>query len=245
MQIQVHSGAPDAGLETVELRSLDCCSQTFESEHYVFHCKPGSKAETEIESICAYQEACFSHILKTLAIPFSDRIHYYFLESPKEAGAVLAELCGDGAPTNGAAVRPHSVFAVYNDEIKGIGAHEDTHLVSYAFCIPESAFLREGLAMFLDETWWGRPNREWARDFVAAGSYRSVFALDADAVFFSVPCEITYPIAGAFTQYLAEQIGVRNYLEKVYRPQGALSEKLRVLLHAEPDAIERDFKVWL
>ena len=162
--------------ETPDLRTLDAFDASFCTEHYVFHFRSGSCAAREIEQIAAEQERCFRTIEETLRIPFTHQIQYFFADSPEENGRILEELFCMYAPGNGFAVGPNNVFAVCNDQIKCIGAHEDTHLISYAFCDPACEFLSEGLAMLMDGQWWGEPNAEWVKRFLQDGRYCSVLA---------------------------------------------------------------------
>lgn len=231
--------------ETPDLRTLDAFDASFCTEHYVFHFRSGSCAAREIEQIAAEQERCFRTIEETLRIPFTHQIQYFLADSPEENGRILEELFGMYAPGNGFAVGPNNVFAVCNDQIKCIGAHEDTHLISYAFCDPACEFLSEGLAMLMDGQWWGEPNAEWVKRFWQDGRYCSVLALADDETFEHTPCEITYPIAGAFTAFLTERLGVPAYLEQIYKPKQPLKEKLEHAFGMPPEAVERAFSDWI
>ncbi|MBR0507220.1 MAG: hypothetical protein IJJ86_01265 [Clostridia bacterium] len=231
--------------DVLDLRTLDVYSEAFETEHYTFRYKPDSYAQKNIRSVAEEQEACFRKITERLGILFRDTIHYFLTETPEENGKILAELFGEYAPGNGFAIGPNHVFAVYCEQIRCIGAHEDTHLISYAYCDPSCAFLSEGLAMFMDEEWWGKPNVEWVRLFLDDGRYRSVFELSDDETFWTVPCEISYPIAGAFTAFLAERLGIGPFLEGIYKPNEPLFEKAERVFRTSPAAIENTFTDWI
>lgn len=215
--------------------------RVFASAHYDLHFFPDSLAEKEIEAIAAEQERCFAAITKTLGLTPDYRLQYYLLSTPEEVGRVY----GDNEPCNGFASPPDTVFAVYNEKIKCIGMHEDTHLISYIRKRPDSAFLREGLAMYMDQTWWGRANEDWARAFLADGRYLSVPALLNDDVFFSHSDEITYPIAGAFTKFLAERLGMKDYLERIYYASNDVSAAVRAALGLTPEEWDGAFSQWL
>ncbi len=243
MQITVFDEQKQANV--FDLRTLDAYSGTFCSEHYAFHYKPGSFAAQNIGSVAEEQERCFRKITELLRIPFRDTIQYFLTESPEENGRIIEELFGEFSPGNGFAIGPRSVFAVYSEQIRCIGAHEDTHLISYAYCDPTSAFLSEGLAMFMDGEWWGKPNTEWVKAFLRDGSYRSVFALADDETFWNAPCEISYPIAGAFTAFLIERLGAEVFLEQIYKPKAPLAEKAAHVFGEPPEAIETAFTDWI
>lgn len=239
MQITVFDEQKQANV--FDLRILDAYSGTFCSEHYTFHYKPGSFAAQNIGSVAEEQERCFRKITELLRIPFRDTIQYFLTDSPEENGRIMEELFGEYAPGNGFAIGPHSVFAVYSEQIRCIGAHEDTHLISYAYCDPTCEFLSEGLAMFTDGEWWGKPNAEWVKSFLRDGTYRSVFALADDEIFWNAPCEISYPTAGAFTAFLIGRLGAEAFLEQIYKPKAPLAEKAAQALHRSPEEIETEF----
>ena len=185
------------------------------TNHYIFHYKPGSPAEHDIEIIKQCQENCYSRITKTLNVHFPQSIHYWLCESPEDVG----RLYGDDEPCNGAAREPDTVYAVYNEHIKCIGAHEDAHLISYTIAVPESVFLREGLAMFFDSEWWGEPNEVWVRKFIENNTLPSIRKLFSDEYFYEYDCAVTYPVAGEFTGYLINTFGIEKYLD-LYRYKG-------------------------
>lgn len=239
MQITVFDEQKQANV--FDLRALDAYSGTLCSEHYTFHYKPDSFAAQNIRRVAEEQERCFRKITELLKIPFNDTIQYYLTDSPEENGRIMEELFGEFAPGNGFAIGPHSVFAVYSEQIRCIGAHEDTHLISYAYCDPTSAFLSEGLAMFMDGEWWGKPNTEWVKALLKDRTYRSVFALADDETFWNTPCEISYPIAGAFTAFLIERLGAEAFLEQIYKPDLPLKEKAAQALRQSPEEIETEF----
>ena len=81
------------------------------------------------------------------------------MDSPEKVGILF----GGNDPINAFAVLgENKIYAVYNPDVKCIGFHEDTHLISATLGIPQSEFLLEGLAMFFDKTWWGLQNERWA-----------------------------------------------------------------------------------
>lgn len=156
------------------------CGSQYETEHYIFHYRPGSYAEKDMESIAALQENCYKRITAALGIVPPFRIHYYLFDTPEEVGAVY----GDYEPCNGFADTPNNIFAVYNQRVKCIGMHEDTHIISYVKGRPKCAFLREGLAMYMDGVWWNCPNKDWVKKFLADGSYVPIEKLLENEVFF-------------------------------------------------------------
>jgi len=91
--------------------------------------------------------------------------------------------------------------------------HEDAHLISYVINRPESVAIREGLAMYFDKTWWKISNQEWVSRFLKTGQYIPVAQLLDEERFYAEDCAVTYPIMGAFTEWLIKSFGIEKYLQ--------------------------------
>lgn len=192
-------------------------TETYTTEHYVFHYQKGSFAEKEIRQIAETQEEAFSKICSTLNVIYPNRINYYFTDSPNAIGQII---WGEDTPCNGVAFfGANKIYAVYTEDIKCIGSHEDTHLISFLMNYPESDFVVEGLAMSFDETWWGVPNETWASYYKTIHPDLSVTALFDNNIFADTGCDIAYPIAGAFTKFLIDSFGIERYLD-LYKYDG-------------------------
>ena len=186
-------------------------TETYTTEHYVFHYQKGSLAEKEIQTISETQEKSFSKICSTLKIVYPERINYYFTDSPKAIGRVI---WNEDMPCNGVALcGRNKIYAVYTENIKCIGSHEDTHLISFLINYPESDFVVEGLAMSFDGLWWGEPNETWVSYYKTKHPDLSVKALFDNDTFAEKGCVITYPIAGAFSKFLIDCFGIERYLD--------------------------------
>ena len=191
---------------------------TYLSAHYIFHFRPGSLAEQDILLIAQTQERCYAKICRTLGTEHSEKIHYYFADSPLEIGRIF---WGEGSACNGCALFwKNTVYAVYGETIKCLGSHEDTHVIAHQIGFPESDFLVEGLAMAMDGVWWGLPNEVWASYHKARYPDLSLEALLDNDSFGACSCEISYPIAGAFTRYVIDIFGIDRYIE-LYRHNSA------------------------
>lgn len=218
------------------------------SAHYRFHFRPGSAAARDIGQIIATQEECFTRITAELQVAPDFPLHYILLDSADEVGALYEQATGTSiGPLNGCAHLPDTVTAVYNDDVQCIGMHEDTHLISRLVGDPWQGFVIEGLAMYMDETWWGEPNEKWVQQYLAQGSYVPLARLMPNSSFYDVPCEISYPIAGAFTRYLADTLTMPVYLKKVYAADCDADNPqcLPALLGKPIDGIEQDFLRWI
>lgn len=209
----------------------------FSSKNYDFHFLRDSIAEKDIQEIAELQENCYKEICSYLNIQPNIRIQYYLLDTPELVG----EMYGDNEPCNGFASPPDSIYAVYNEEVKCIGPHEDAHILSYTINRPKSTFIREGLAMFFDKLWWDKTNEDWVRSFLQENKYIDINQLLLDDVFINYSDAITYPIAGAFTKFLLENYGINKYIS-LYRYTGDdFENKAKEVYKKEIDDLEKEF----
>ena len=198
----------------------------FETSNYIFYYDENSLAAKDIEKIACCQENCFKYICMVLKTKPTFKIHYFLCETPERVG----EIYGDNEPCNGFASVPDKIYAVYNKNIKCIGFHEDAHLISYTINRPDNPFIREGLAMYFDKDWWKINNYEWCKYYIKNGKFISLSDLLDKEYFFDNDCELTYPIAGAFTDYIINLYGLDAYLN-IYRENDskkALEDVLKI-----------------
>ena len=181
----------------------------WETRHYIFYYQENSRAEKDILKIAKLQESCFDHICRVLKTMPDFKIEYFLCETPEDVGRIY----GDDEPCNGFASLPNKIYAVYNEKIKCIGFHEDAHIISYTINRPDCPAIREGLAMYFDRKWWGIQNLDWTGYFLKENKFLSVDRLLDRDVFFSEDCSVTYPIMGAFTEWLIASYGMERYLE--------------------------------
>lgn len=186
----------------------------FESENYIFHYEADTKAEQDIKKIVACQESCFQYICSVLRVKPDFKIEYFLCNSPEEVGRVY----GDNDPCNGFAAPPNKIYAVYNENVQCIGFHEDAHLISFTINRPRCPAITEGLAMYFDRKWWGITNLDWTDYFIKSGRYVPFHRLLEREYFFQHSDTITYPIVGAFTEWLIATHGIENYL-RMFRQQ--------------------------
>ncbi len=183
------------------------------SQHYVFSYHRDSVAEKDITKIITLQESCYENICEVLKVKMDTTIHYFLCESPEEVG----ELYGDNEPVNGIVKMPDKIYAVYSENIKCIGFHEDVHLISYnTLARPKQTLIREGLAMFFDKVWWGIPNEAWVQVYIDTGIYPGLSILADQKGFHRYSDTITYPISGVFANYLIALYGIEKF-KKFYK----------------------------
>ena len=183
--------------------------KSYETSNYIFHFQENSTADRDIMKIAKIQESCYAYICTMLKTVPDFKIEYFLCETPEEVGHVY----GDDDPCNGFTSLPNKIYAVYNEEVQCIGFHEDAHVISYLINRPNSCAIREGLAMYFDRKWWGIQNLDWTGYFINTNTYIAIEELLNDEVFFSYDCTITYPIMGAFTDWLIATYGVDLYLD--------------------------------
>jgi len=206
-----------------------------ENEHYIFHFGEGTKAERDIASIAEYQENCFQHICSVLGVTPEFKIKYFLCDSPEEVGRIY----GDNDPCNGFNDPPDTIYAVYNENIQCIGFHEDAHLISYTINRPDCPAIREGLAMYFDRKWWKIQNMDWTGYYLKTGRYIPVNQLLDKECFFSHDCSVTYPIMGAFSEWLISVYGIERFME-MFRMQD-MEKAMNQVYHKSPEELNQEF----
>lgn len=207
----------------------------FETDHYIFHYGANTKAERDISEIAAYQESCFRYICSVLNVTPNFKIEYFLCDSPEEVGCIY----GDNDPCNGFAAPPAKIYAVYNEQVQCIGFHEDAHLISFLINRPKCPAITEGLAMYFDRKWWGIQNLDWTGHYLNTGRYVPVDKMLDRAFFFEHDCSITYPIMGAFTDWLISTFGTEKYMQ-MYKQQNMADAMVQVY-HRTPAELNQAF----
>lgn len=215
---------------------------TIDSEHYIFNFHKGSLAEKHIQNIISCQENCYDVICRVLNITLDKKINYYLCDTREEVG----ELCGDNEPCNGFCRYPgkekDGIYALYNEDIKCLGYHEDTHYIAFmAMGKASRTFIREGLAMCFDKLWWGIPNEAWVKEFVKKGDYISIMNLMDDEEFIRSNGTFTYTLAGAFTNFLITNYGNEKYSKFYSTCNDYAEEKLEQVYGKTIETLEKEF----
>jgi hypothetical protein len=116
------------------------------SEHYIFHYTSDGAASHDIEQIIKTQESSFQKITEFLGKQnyyFLKPIEYYFYPD----STTKKQLMGDEWFAQ-AIFNEWRVHVLYTDDIKPIGPHEDTHLLSLPLGLAVG-FIQEGLAEYM------------------------------------------------------------------------------------------------
>ena len=207
----------------------------FESEHYIFHYGANTEAEQDISEIAVYQESCFRYICDVLDVTPEFKIEYFLCDSPEEVGRIY----GDNDPCNGFAAPPNKIYAVYNEQVRCIGFHEDAHIISFTINRPPCPAITEGLAMYFDRKWWGIQNMDWTGYYLKTDRYIGIDKMLNREGFFSEDCSITYPIMGAFTDWLIATYGIERYMQ-MYKQHDMPAAMVEVFKKT-PEELNREF----
>lgn len=209
----------------------------YDSDHYLFHYHPGSTAQKEIEYIVDFQEQCFKYITHVLKVHLEEKINYYLCETPEEVGIHY----GDYEACSGFTRMPNEIYVVYNRKKKMIGFHEDTHLISNQINPHNSTAIREGLAMYFEKKWCSVHNFEWMIYWLECDQYVSLQRFIKDDFFFDYPVYLTYPVVGAFTQYLIMTYGIESYLRFYASGESTLSKRFKDVYNRSLKVLETEF----
>ena len=102
-----------------------------------------------------------------------------------------------------------TVHAVYNEEDKVTGEHEDTHLLSLQLGLPISLF-QEGLAeAMVGTSMFGNEHEKFVTDGIKRGLKADIKNLMSQQGWLDTPdeeAEFYYSIAGSFVKYLLERL---------------------------------------
>lgn len=205
------------------------------TEHYVFRYQEDSRAEQDIQLIAETQERCFS-VLSDLLKVQPDFMIYYYLVNTKD---VLQQFRNDKAPGAGCYFRPNMIYTVYSDEGRFIGFHEDTHLFCDLIGNPDSDAVSEGIAQCMSRMWAGADNIGWTVWFLKKGMFLNTDELLVNDIFYAHSDFITYPIMGAFTDWLLQSYKNEKFIE-FYKYKDS-AEGMRKVYGKEPRELNQMF----
>lgn len=187
----------------------------YETEHYIFHVEENSLAEREIENIISKQENAYKKIIAELDLEeSSQKITYYFYSSQVKKKELMGEDWYAQSIYN-----EFVVHAVYNEQDKVIGEHEDTHLLTLQLGFPIS-FLQEGIAeAMVGKSMFGNEHNEIVKEGISRGLKIDLENLiSTQQAWLDTPdeeAEFYYSVAGSFTRYLLDTIGFEKF-KKLY-----------------------------
>lgn len=195
----------------------------YETKHYIFYYFPHSVAEKEIIQISETQEKAFKKIIGFLEVPVPERkITYYFYPDPE----IKKKLMGDDWYAQ-AIWKDFIVHVLYTGEIKPVGEHEDTHLLSLPWGL-SIAFFQEGLAEYLvGHGWHGENHNALTKEALRKGLLPKVSSmmehkkwqeLDDNYALYN------YAFVASFTKFLIDKYG-KEKIETLYKNTGRTKSK--------------------
>lgn len=181
-----------------------------ETEHYIFYYLPKTIAEKEITKISETQGRAFKKIIEFLEILSPERkITYYFYPDLK----TKKKLMGDDWYAQ-AIWKDFIVHVLYTKDIKPIGEHEDTHLLSLPWGL-SIAFFQEGLAEYMvGHGWHGEDHDKLAYEASNKGLLPPVDSMMDHAKWKELDDDHAlyyYCFVGSFTKFLIEQYGKEKF----------------------------------
>lgn len=221
----------------------------FATEHYIFHYFPHSVAEKEIQAIADTQETAFKKIIDFLEVaPPERKIEYYLYPDPQTKESLM----GDDWYAQ-AIWKDFVVHVLYTEEIKPIGEHEDTHLLSLPWGL-SIAFFQEGLAEYLvGHGWHGENHDQLAREAIEKGILPSVEEMmdhgkwkeldDSYALYY-------YCFVGSFAKFLIERFGKEKF-KRLYQLTNRTNSKeenasiFQSIYEITPNEAESEWKAYL
>jgi len=183
-----------------------------ESAHYIFHFFPDSFAEREIVTIIEQQEKIWQKILNFLELPEPGRKIIWYLYPD---GEIKRQLMGD----SWYAQSVHDDFCVhmiYNEKIKPLSEHEDTHLLSLPWGLSIGLF-QEGLAEYLvGHSWHGENHDQLVIEATNKKLLPSIESMMEHKGWLETNDEYAqynYAFVGSFTKFLIEKYGKEKFKE--------------------------------
>ena len=99
--------------------------------------------------------------------------------------------------------------------------------------------------MFFDRYWWGIDNYTWVQWYIEQGRNPSIVDLIENSKFREYDCELTYPLAGAFTGYLMERFGTEEYVEFYRRCADQTAQAFEQCFRISVALLEKDFLAYM
>jgi hypothetical protein len=199
----------------------------YESEHFVIYYQ--AESEPDIRLLAAAHEFHLRSVLKTFALPRTERLHSYVYPSADSKRRLM------GAGTTEITKPWNREVHITRQSVAGTLRHELVHLVAAPFGVPVlhaslSTGLVEGLAMAVDGRWGYRTLHQYAAAIRAAGIAPDIQSVMTITGFASASSSVSYVLAGSFCRFLIDKHGIGPLLS-VYG-SGTYEEAFRQPLSA-------------
>ncbi len=227
--------AQDDGLSETDRRVLEVFTGTVETPTFIYHYRPGGKAEAMVPHFASRQEAALARVQQVLEMQLTWRVHVFLYEDGEEVMR-LTGFTGVGGFASAAAI--HEPFDIHAE-------HELTHVVAAPLVqgatVPPDGFLNEGLANAVTEF----VDRVHVHDDAA-------FFLEHDLLpplkslrptFPNAPGNPylrSYNVAGSFCLFVIERYGIERYKQYHMNEPAA-----RSILGKSTDLLEKEWRAFL
>jgi hypothetical protein len=127
--------------------------------------------------------------------------------------------------------------------------HEIVHVLADAWGDPP-ALLGEGIAVYLSGSWQHKPVKDYARDVARGGRWIAPSSMLASLAFRRHPDLDSYPIAGAFVEWIERTYG-KDTLKSAYAElmnRASVEDNTRALekrLRSTLSKIDADYRAWV
>jgi hypothetical protein len=197
---------------------------SYTSSHFDIFFEAASVAERESQKIAGLLEKFHAGLETLLGIPLPERTEYFLVSSR----ARMKELVGFEA--NAANNGPVSL-GVYNETTRAIGLHEICHWQARnAWGPSKGLWVNEGLAVYSDNQWNGRPLHLVAKWLLDHGKLAPLTDLVRNGWEKKYSDLITYPELGSFVKFVYERYG-RESVKTLWQrgPDGATASTGKAL----------------
>ena len=205
-------------------KTLGSCHKT---EHFVIYYD--AESEPDIRLLAAAHEFHLRSVLRTFALPRTERIRSYVYPSADSKHRLM----GAG---NTEMTKPwNREVHITRQSVKATLRHELVHIVAAPFGVPVlhaslSTGLVEGLAMAVDGRWGYRTLHQYAAAMRETGVAPDIQTIMTITGFVQHSSSVSYVLAGSFCQFLIDTHGIEPLLS-VYG-SGAYEEAFRQPLPA-------------
>ena len=97
--------------------------------------------------------------------------------------------------------------------------------------------------MYFDRKWWAINNIDWCGFFIETNRYISPADLLDNEKFDSINCAVSYPIMGAFTDYLISSYGSAKYYE--FYSCKDCTQAIKIVYNKSPEELSSEFMTYV
>ncbi|RYE53984.1 MAG: hypothetical protein EOP48_13245 [Sphingobacteriales bacterium] len=217
-----------------------------DSDHFTFHFLNEQKMTSED---IAFQEKSLTKEMTYLGISPPKTKIQYFLHPDKKSLKDRIDFDGNAVTIlSGPPDDPKTLFELHS--IYPRDRHEIIHVLLFPKGLPLLIWT-EGIAVYRAELWHGKNIKDAARDAFLKTKLSLVDLIDEKS--FRNDEMISYPIAGAFVEFLAETYGIKPFM-KSYEELGRFGQKSKVsevdkiltkIYSKKLNDLNSEFKAWL